>query len=257
VVIATIATVIALSSLSTAGKYWCSCGGLRRSVAQRRQTCGHLSEVLRREQQTTCSSVLHRKFGDSRHQTVAMAMCLAHVIALHMPFPLYSLFLSFGPDSSPITIDQKFNVRVLQLHRTSLAASHLRQAAVPISTRSPCGSSISRKRSSGCNAIRFCSHPTNACTQASCGLCIRHALPLEHRPSHRVCYSFAQIAADSIEISRREKVVGYEMSLMSQDELMELLGMTKVSMLDHFYLPACPTFLRWYWVHLVTTRTLG
>jgi len=86
VVIATIATVIALSSLSTAGKYWCLCGGLRRSVAQRRQTCGHLSEVLRREQQTTCSSVLHRKFGDSRHQTVAMAMCLAHVIALHMPF---------------------------------------------------------------------------------------------------------------------------------------------------------------------------
>lgn len=37
-----------------------------------------------------------------------------------------------------------------------------------------------------------------------------------------------QIAADSIEIVRREKVVGYEMSLMSQDELMELLGMTKV-----------------------------
>lgn len=37
-----------------------------------------------------------------------------------------------------------------------------------------------------------------------------------------------QIAADSIEIARREKVVGYEMSLMSQDELMELLGMTKI-----------------------------
>ena len=37
-----------------------------------------------------------------------------------------------------------------------------------------------------------------------------------------------QIAADSIEIVKREKVVGYEMSLMSQDELMELLGMTKV-----------------------------
>ena len=37
-----------------------------------------------------------------------------------------------------------------------------------------------------------------------------------------------QIAADSIEVVKREKVVGYEMSLMSQDELMELLGMTKV-----------------------------
>jgi hypothetical protein len=41
-----------------------------------------------------------------------------------------------------------------------------------------------------------------------------------------------QIAADSIEIVRREKVVGYEMSLMSQDELMELLGMTKVGTRD-------------------------
>mmetsp|Transcript_8795 Transcript_8795/g.17581 ORF Transcript_8795/g.17581 Transcript_8795/m.17581 type:complete len:223 (+) Transcript_8795:30-698(+) len=37
-----------------------------------------------------------------------------------------------------------------------------------------------------------------------------------------------QIAADAIEIVKREKVVGYEMSLMSQDELMELLGMTKI-----------------------------
>ena len=41
-----------------------------------------------------------------------------------------------------------------------------------------------------------------------------------------------QIAADAIEIVRREKVVGYEMSLMSQDELMELLGMTKVQPLE-------------------------
>lgn len=37
-----------------------------------------------------------------------------------------------------------------------------------------------------------------------------------------------QIAADAIDIVKREKVVGYEMSLMSQDELMELLGMTKI-----------------------------
>lgn len=37
-----------------------------------------------------------------------------------------------------------------------------------------------------------------------------------------------QIATDTIEIARREKVVGYELSLMSQDELMELLGMTKI-----------------------------
>ena len=43
-----------------------------------------------------------------------------------------------------------------------------------------------------------------------------------------------QIAADSIEIVKREKVVGYEMSLMSQDELMELLGMTKVFLPPYF-----------------------
>ena len=40
-----------------------------------------------------------------------------------------------------------------------------------------------------------------------------------------------QIAADAIDIVKREKVVGYEMSLMSQDELMELLGMTN----DYIY----------------------
>ena len=33
---------------------------------------------------------------------------------------------------------------------------------------------------------------------------------------------------------KREKVVGYEMSLMSQDELMELLGMTKVFLPPQF-----------------------
>lgn len=48
----------------------------------------------------------------------------------------------------------------------------------------------------------------------------------------------AQIATDTIEIARREKVVGYELSLMSQDELMELLGMTKVMQLQHLP-PTC------------------
>ena len=84
------------------------------------------------------------------------------------------------------------------------------------------------------------------------GVCRNPLLGVARRKNESVVSAFSdmwvpeQIAADSIEIVRREKVVGYEMSLMSQDELMELLGMTKVREIvssDACYLALpCPVY---------------
>jgi hypothetical protein len=102
-------------------------------------------------------------------------------------------------------------------------ASHRLRAAARTLTRSRSASSTSLRPWSGCSAIRCYAHAADY---------LHGSFALVSPPFDRVCAdsvrTWLQIAADSIEIVRREKVVGYEMSLMSQDELMELLGMTKV-----------------------------
>jgi len=102
-----------------------------------------------------------------------------------------------------------------------------KQTAAQISTKNHCTISTSLKPWSGSSAIRCRCTETHSANSSPAALCPVSKCIFLRGQDTEVRYAM-QVAAHSIEIVRREEVIGHEISLMSHVELMELLDMTKV-----------------------------